>query len=101
MGGCEEAGAASRPPQRGFDHRTRGAFAVGARDVRKSRAGLGIAKRSEHARDAVEAEFGGLDLVAERVEELDGIRVVHLATVNALCPVEPLPDAAARSVGHA
>ncbi len=35
----------------------------------------------EHGADALETQFGGLDFVAERIKELDGIGVVH-ATKN-------------------
>ena len=42
---------------------------------------LRAAQGFEHGADALQAQFGGLDLVAERIEELDGIGVVH-ATKN-------------------
>ena len=77
VGRGEESGAPPRGAQGGFDHGAGGAFAVGAGDVDEAGAVLRAAERVEYLSDTLEAEFGGLDFVAERVEEVDGIGVVH------------------------
>ena len=76
----EQAGAAAGGAQGGFDHGAGGAFAVGAGDVHEAEPVLRAAQRLEDGADALQTEFGGLDLVAERVEELDRIGVVHAAS---------------------
>ena len=76
----EQAGAQAGGAQPGFDHGAGGAFAVGAGDVHDARQAFGIAERLEQRGDALQAELGGLDFVAERVEELDRIGVVHYFT---------------------
>ena len=78
----EEAGAEAGGAQGRFDHGAGGAFAIGAGDVHEAEPVLRAAQGFEHGADALQAEFGGLDLVAERVEELNRIGVVHLPTKN-------------------
>ena len=77
VGRGEETGAPPRGAQSGFDHGAGGTFSIGARDVNEAGAVLRAAERVEYLRDAFEAEFGGLDFVAQRVEEVDRIGVVH------------------------
>ena len=69
--------------QSGLDHGAGGTLAVGSGDVNPAARALRIAEGIEQTRDALQAEFGGLDFVAERVQEVDGIGVVHVA--EALC----------------
>jgi hypothetical protein len=76
-----QPGANARSAQRGFDHRASGSFSVGARDVHHTKRALGIPQRGQHTLDSLQAELGGLDLVAERVQEPDGIRVGHAVVV--------------------
>src|ERR1051326_3268782 len=73
----EQAGAAAGGSQSGFDHRAGGAFAIGAGDVDRADAVLGAAERFKHGGDAIEAELGGLDFVAERVKKAYGIGIGH------------------------
>ena len=79
--GSEEAGAEAGSAEGRFDHGAGGAFAIGSGDMHEAEPVLRAAQGLEHGADALQAQFGGLDLVAERIEELDGIGVVH-ATKN-------------------
>ena len=73
----EQSRAYSLRTQAGFDHGAHGAFAVGARHVNEPAALVWIPQRFKNRSDPFQAQLGRLDLVAERVKELNGIGVVH------------------------
>jgi hypothetical protein len=77
VGRGEESGTPPRDTQGGSDHRARGALPIGACDVDEAGAVLRPPERVEYLRDTFQSEFGGLDFVAQRVEEVDRIGVVH------------------------
>src|SRR5262249_3215225 len=73
----EEARAPSCCAQPTFDHGGGRAFAIGTRYVNEAEVVLRIAERGQRRLYSLEAEFGGLDLVAEGVQKLNGIGIVH------------------------
>ena len=76
----EQAGANARGAQSRLDHGAGRAFAVGPGDVHHAKRALGIPQRLEHGADPLQAQLGGLDFVAQSVEELDGIGIGHAVT---------------------
>ena len=73
----EQPRAISRGAQPGFDHRGSGAFTVGACDVYYAAGALRIVERLEQHVNPLQPQLGGLDFVAQRVEEADGIGIIH------------------------
>jgi hypothetical protein len=73
----EQARAVPRRAQPGFDHGAGRAFPVRPGHMHEPTAILRIVQGVKHRADTFQAEFCGLDLVAESVKEMDGIRVVH------------------------
>ncbi len=72
-----ESRAQAGGAEAGFDHGTGRAFAIRAGHVDDREAILRIAERGQHGVDALQAELGSLDFVAQRVKEMDRIGVVH------------------------
>ncbi len=77
VGRSEEPGANPRRPQARRDHRAGRTFAIGPGDMDHAVRLLRIAQGGENRADALEPQLGGLHLVAQRVQELDGIGIVH------------------------
>src|SRR5689334_15084159 len=75
----EQAGAPAGGMEARLDHRAGGAFSIGSGNVDEAAAILRAAQRIQEDADPVEPELRGLDFVSERVEEVYGIGIVHLA----------------------
>ena len=93
VGRGEQPGADARRPQARGDHGAGGTFAVGPGHVDHAVRLLRIAQGGENRADAVQAQLGGLHFVAQRVQELDGIGIVHvliLSMVSELARLHPL-----------
>ncbi len=73
----KQAGAHSRRPQPRFDHRAGGTLAIGARDMHHPIRPLGVFQHLQNSLNPLQPELGRLHLVAQLVQELDGIRVGH------------------------
>src|SRR5579872_513223 len=73
----EQTGANARGPESSFNHRAGRSFAIGARYMDDAASRLRIAEGLKQNTDAVQAELGGFDFVAEGIEEADGIGIIH------------------------
>src|SRR5205085_11510401 len=80
--GRVETGAHATGTETGFDHGAGGSFAVGAGDMHEMTGLVWIAKRFKEECDAIQAEFGGVDLVAQGVEVADSLGIVHASIVS-------------------
>lgn len=75
VGRSVEAGGVAGAAEGGFEEGASGAFSVGSGDVEEAASTVRRAQQFAQAGDAFEAEFDGLVLVAERVEEADRVGV--------------------------
>src|SRR5947207_7514607 len=73
----EESGANARGAKPSGDHGARGALSVRARNVNNAECALRITQSGEHCSDPIQAQLGGLDLVAEGVKKLYRFRIIH------------------------
>jgi len=75
MGRNVEARAQARRAQDAFEQRTSGALAVRAGDVDEARGVLRPVQGVEQRANTLQAEFDGLEFVAEGIEEPDGFGI--------------------------
>ena len=97
--GSTRCGEVNRPvriagrPQRRFDHGADGALPVGAGHVHEAAGAVRAPQALEQEGDPLQAELGGLRLVAEGVQESNGIGVAEQAmahgTLARMCAATP------------
>ena len=71
------ARCANRPPAIPLDHGRRGAFAVGAGDVDEPAGAMRIPERLQEFQDALKSQLRSLNLVTQRVKELNRLGIGH------------------------